>query len=250
MYVMRMEPNGHSAAFGQAGAVLLTLNLIVLALAAAPARATLDEPRSAGGGFVSRSGQDSNQPPRIVTGRPEFTSQVIAVGIDLTHAVRAADFDADGDIDAVSADCGPSGPYCAAGGGGVFWFENDGAGNFATRTIDNALDGAYPVDVADVDQDGDWDVLATGYIAHTVAWYENNGIGGFSKHVIDAAANGAHSVVSGDVDGDGDNDLVTTNQDGNQVVWYENQGPKGFGPAVMSDDDARMSHGPRPPLPR
>jgi hypothetical protein len=234
-----MEPIGSNTTIGRAGAGFFGLILLGLALAPATAQETKNDPSTRATLSKLQAEHNTNKFPRIVTGTPEFTPQVIATGIDLAHSVRAADFDGDGDIDAVSADCGPPGPFCAPGGGGVFWFENDGAGNFTTRTIDNALNGAYPVDVADVDQDSDWDVLAAGYIADQVAWYKNNGAGGFLKQVIDATADGPHSIVSGDVDSDGDYDLLAANQDGNQVVWYENQGHEVFGPAIVVDSGAR-----------
>jgi PKD repeat protein len=157
--------------------------------------------------------------PYFVTGTTVFTKQVIGTGIDETHAVAAADFDRDGDLDCVATD------YVD---GAIYWWENDGAGGFSMFPLDASLAGAYPIGVADVNLDGDQDVLATGYLAHTVVWYESNGDGTFVRHDVDTAALGAHSVVTGDPDDDGDVDLLTTNQDEGSVAWYENLGGENF----------------------
>ncbi len=169
-------------------------------------------------GFAAASAEP-NDPPRITTGTPAFTRQIIATGVSQTHAVVTADLDGDGDLDAVATD------YVA---GAVYWYENDGSQNFVAHVLDGGLTGAYPAAVADLDLDNDMDVLATGYLADTVVWYENDGAGNFSRHDVDTAADGAHSVVAVDLDQDGDRDLLTTNQDEGAIVWYENDGLLNF----------------------
>ncbi|MFH1844353.1 MAG: FG-GAP-like repeat-containing protein [bacterium] len=160
-----------------------------------------------------------NTPPQIVTGSLFFSKQVIDSFADETHSVVAADFDGDGDTDAAATD------YID---GALFWYENDGADNFTTHTLDANLEGAYPSHLADVDQDGDFDILACGYLADTIVWYENNGVASFTRHEIDTVADGAHSVVVQDLDEDGDNDLLASNQDEGVIRWYENDGVENF----------------------
>src|SRR5690349_7213221 len=79
---------------------------------------------------------------------------------------------------------------------------------------------------ADVDRDGDTDVVASEY-GDTVAWYENDGGSppGFTKHVIDVAAQGPQSVAVADVDRDGDLDVFSANFNVEGITWYENSGP-------------------------
>ena len=160
-----------------------------------------------------------NTAPQIMSGTLVFAKQIVDSTVTATHAVLAADFDGDLDIDMVATDFE---------GDAVIWFENDGSQNFQRRILDSNSDGAYPAHVADVDGDGDFDVLAMGYEADTLAWYENDGTGSFTRHDIDTAANGAHSVVTVDMDADGDIDLVTTEQDSGTVAWYENDGFSSF----------------------
>ena len=168
---------------------------------------------------VTTANPGTNNAPIIITGSIGFLKQVIAVGADLTHAVAAADLDADGDIDVVTTDFVDN---------TVFWYENDGNGGFVTQVVDTNLEGAYPIGLADVDGDGNTDILAAGYHADTVVWYQNNGAGVFIRRDVDTAADGAHSVIAGDMDQDGDNDLLTTNQDAGTITWYENNGANEF----------------------
>ncbi|MGK7897998.1 MAG: FG-GAP repeat domain-containing protein [Xenococcus sp. (in: cyanobacteria)] len=157
-----------------------------------------------------------------------FTKQIVDTQMDNTHAVVAADFDGDNDIDIASTNFILD--YVA-------WFQNDGSENFSKIAIDGQLsgsldgsnlEGAYPINLGDVNQDGNIDVLATGYEADATVWYENDGNGNFTRRDVDLNADGAHSIVPGDIDLDGDIDLLTTNQDAGTVTWYENDGNENF----------------------
>jgi hypothetical protein len=159
-----------------------------------------------------------NSPPEFSTGGVDFAKTTVDTTMEETHAVAAADFDGDSDIDLVATD------YVD---GAVEWFRNDG-GTYTRVMLDPALAGAYPVHAGDVDGDGDVDVLATGYLADVVAWYENDGAGNFTRHDIIGSHDGPHSVVTKDIDEDGDIDLLTTNQDSDTVVWFENDGNENF----------------------
>jgi hypothetical protein len=59
----------------------------------------------------------------------------------------------------------------------VMWYENTGGGTFVPYVIDNFLDLAFGLYVADVDGDGDLDVLATGGTANDLVWYESDLVG-------------------------------------------------------------------------
>jgi hypothetical protein len=178
---------------------------------------------------ISVQADGSNDPPRIVSGTIAFVKQVVHDQATRTHAVVAADLDADGDLDMAGT---------SETDGMVYWYENDGNGGFVTHVVDADLVGAYPLHQGDVDLDGDPDLLSCGYYADEIVWYENDGSAQFTRHVVDATADGPHSVVTGDMDNDGDIDLVATHQDyGNAVVWYENDGNEGF-ILHMIDDDA------------
>ncbi|MBL7788040.1 MAG: VCBS repeat-containing protein [Chitinophagales bacterium] len=63
---------------------------------------------------------------------------------------------------------------------------------------------------ADLDGDGDMDVLSASYIDNKIAWYENDGNGNFGlQQIITTATNGARSVYAADLDNDGDVDVLS-----------------------------------------
>ena len=92
---------------------------------------------------------------------------------------------------------------------------------------------------ADLDGDGDLDVLSASHYDNKVAWYANDGSGQFgSQQVISTAVDGARSVYAADLDGDGDLDVLSASSylqeyDGfrdSKIAWYVNDGTGQFGP--------------------
>ncbi len=63
---------------------------------------------------------------------------------------------------------------------------------------------------ADVDGDGDTDVLGAAAIADDIAWWENTAGDGtaWTEHTVDGAFDGGYSVYATDLDGDGDTDVL------------------------------------------
>ncbi|MDP3939229.1 MAG: VCBS repeat-containing protein, partial [Deltaproteobacteria bacterium] len=137
-------------------------------------------------------------------------------------SVHAADLDGDGDLDALSA---------SASDNKIAWYANtDGAGTFGTQqVISTSASGATSVVAADVDKDGDLDVLSASAGDNKIAWYENRLTDGVNndfnptQNVISTAASGAQSVFAADVDGDGDLDALSASSGDNEVAWYENR---------------------------
>jgi FG-GAP-like repeat len=144
---------------------------------------------------------------------------------DGAYSVFAADLDGDGDLDVVAA---------AADGDEVAWYANtDGLGNFeGPHLIETVTDRPSGVFAADIDGDGDLDVVATFYNAHSIAWYENTDGGGHfgTQQLISSAVYGVYTLFVADLDGDGDLDVVTGGSADDTVVWFENtDGQGGFG---------------------
>jgi hypothetical protein len=104
------------------------------------------------------------------------------------------------------------------------------AANFVTiDPVTTSADGAYSVYAADVDGDGDMDVLSASEDDYKIAWYENNGLGGFTAHIVNTfPMHGARSVYAADVDGDGDMDVLSASELNLRISWYENDGSENF----------------------
>jgi hypothetical protein len=176
---------------------------------------------------------DENDVP-LVEGALFGAAVSISTAADNAQSVFAADLDGDGDLDALSAS--PNDDEIA-------WYENtDGAGGFgAQQIISTAANGAFSVFAADVDGDGDLDVLSASYLDNEIAWYENtDGAGSFgTQQVISTLAYGATSVFAADVDGDGDPDVLTTSYLDDEIAWYENtDGAGSFGGQQIIDSGA------------
>ena len=150
---------------------------------------------------------------------PEFTERVITTAASGARSVFAADLDGDGDMDLLSASLFDD---------TIAWYENNGAVDpvFTTRTITLSASGATSVFAADIDGDGDMDVLSASEFDDTIAWHENDGAAdpAFTGRVITLNAKGAQSVFAADVDGDGDMDVLSASAFDDTIAWYENDG--------------------------
>jgi len=148
------------------------------------------------------------------------------------EAVDAADLDGDGDLDVVAV-----GPMIDT----IAWWENvDGIGTLWTkRLIDTAFDYAHGVHSADLDGDGDLDVMSVGIWQDQVAWWENvNGDGGsWRKHVIDPFFDGACEIHAADVDNDDDIDVVAASTTSNDVSCWLNDGTGSYWTEIPIDTD-------------
>jgi len=158
-------------------------------------------------------------------------ARIISTLADGAKSVFAADVDGDGDMDALAA---------SFYGDTIAWYENeDGLGGFGpARVLSTSADGAFSVHAADVDGDGDMDVLSASFYDDKIAWYENeDGFGTFGPaRILPAPATEATSVYAADVDGDGDTDVLASYYDA-KIVWHENRdGLGGFGPARIVSD--------------
>jgi hypothetical protein len=103
---------------------------------------------------------------------------------------------------------------------------------FQENIITNEANTAWFTDVADIDGDGDNDILSASSGDNKIAWYENlDGQGNFgTQQIISTNAVGALSVNAYDFDGDGDMDVLSASQNDNKIAWYENlDGQGNFG---------------------
>lgn len=156
--------------------------------------------------YENLDGQGSFGDPNILT---DQANGAFSVYVD--------DIDGDGDLDVLSA---------ALDDDTVAWYENlDGLGNFGPmRVITTLANIATMVRTADIDGDGDKDVLSSSDQDNKVAWYENtDGQGNFgSQQIISNTLLRARFVLAGDFDGDDDPDVLSASFHRNRLVWFEN----------------------------
>ncbi len=145
-----------------------------------------------------------------------WTAYNITTTADGARSVFAADLDADGRIDVLSA---------SRNDRKVAWYKNGGGSplTWTAYTITTAAFGARSVFAADLDADGRIDVLSASESDNTVAWYKKSG-GSWMEYTITTAADGAFSVFAADLDADGRIDVLSASYADNKVAWYKNGG--------------------------
>jgi len=144
--------------------------------------------------------------------------QVISAVAKMAMSVYAADLDGDGDKDVLSASNHDN---------KIAWYENtDGQGAFGPQqVITTETDAPWSVYAADLDDDGDMDVLSASFADDKIAFYENtDGQGTFgSQQVITTETNGAAFVFASDLDGDGRMDVLSASGLDDEIAWYRNR---------------------------
>lgn len=181
-----------------------------------------------------RSGVESLEGRQLLA--TDFAEGIAILQSNSTYnkSIYAADFDGDDDQDLVVASLVDD---------KVLWFENtDSKGTYSEpKTISDTAIGAATVFAADLDGDGDPDVISGGTSAYDddVSWYRNEGGGNFSEQlVISAEVDGTDSVFAADINGDGSLDVVSASRGDNKVAWYANDGDGNFGEQNIVTDVA------------
>ncbi|MGH1362963.1 MAG: FG-GAP-like repeat-containing protein [Calditrichia bacterium] len=94
---------------------------------------------------------------------------------------------------------------------------------------------------ADIDGDGDPDVVGVSRNDDKVVWYENrlNEVGNDfgPEQSIGTASNGPIQVEAADLDGDGDLDIIVISEQDDRLIWFENNGT----PVGIHDNDSQTA---------
>ena len=155
----------------------------------------------------------------------------IAMDVFNLGSLDLADIDADGDLDVLLAG---SGEY------GLEWYENLGGAAFSEprNVSETAFNSGAIASPADLDADGDLDVLTTISYNNGMGWHENLGSGTFSPvRTIVTGLEFTASLSTADLDGDGDPDILHGSHWEDTVGWYENRGAGVFhGRRVIATD--------------
>jgi len=103
-------------------------------------------------------------------------------------------------------------------------------------TITGDYDRVMSISAADIDGDGDMDVLGAAREANDITWWENDGNENFTEHTIKGDYNDASSVFAADVDSDGDIDVLGTAWSADDITWWENDGNENFTEHTIKGD--------------
>ena len=145
---------------------------------------------------------------------------VISSSANAVKSVVAGDLDGDGDIDVASVSYVDD---------KVAWYENDGGANplFTEHVVTSSVLGPISMQIADVDGDGNDDLVVAAYWDGKIAWYQNDGnptVPIFTENIVSTSATGARDVAVADLDGDGDADIISASFSENKFAWHENDG--------------------------
>ncbi len=164
-------------------------------------------------------------------------SAPVTVG-DMPHAITAADLDGDGDRDLATANFDSN---------DVTILRNKGAGGFSAAPTSPETVGIDPAALAaaDLDGDGDRDLVVANQTSDTLTVLRNGGTGDFKQPATspEPAGEAPFAVAAADFDLDGDQDLAVANAFAAvlgtpNVTILRNNGVGNFGPAATSPEVA------------
>ncbi len=101
------------------------------------------------------------------------------------------------------------------------------------QVISDVASRVYSIFSADIDDDGDLDIVAAINGENTVAWYENDGNSNFTQRTISDTTTGALAVLVADIDSDGNLDVVASSRK-NQIVWFQQDNSGNFTERIVT----------------
>jgi hypothetical protein len=158
-----------------------------------------------------------------------FSEHKIDSVTDKTYVLESIDIDQDGDVDFITG-------QDIYNGSSVFLHLNDGTGSFSVSKIDSGKHQVRGIRAADMDNDGDIDIVIAnlfkhvGFSAHNIRLFSNNGSEVFTESALPnpGVVGRVQHIDIGDIDNDGDIDLVACNNSNKRLELYRNNGDGTF----------------------
>jgi hypothetical protein len=155
-------------------------------------------------------------------GQVTFTEHSIDEDFAGVSTICPVDIDKDGRKDLV---CGSETTSSANISIGIWWLRNNGDGTWTRHEIDGSFKNVMSLEIADMDRDGNPDVLASGWSANQVAYWKNGGgsVPVWTKVTVRANFTNAHDAHPFDLNNDSLTDIVGVSAYlGRVVAWYQN----------------------------
>ena len=162
--------------------------------------------------------------------------QIIDETVASTRGSIAADLNGDGYLDLVTV---------RSFGNKLVWHQNlDGEGNFSSeQLITEDINGIEHIELADMDSDGDLDIVYLTNYFDKIGWLENlDGAANFGPEQVIIADHYGYSLHVDDLDGDNYPDIFTTMvfEEGTlnviKFLWLKNEGDGSFTPNFLEEN--------------
>ncbi len=157
--------------------------------------------------------------------------RTISKNVSRAGNLTTKDMDGDGDLDILVA---------VSSSGEIAWFKNQNnslGDRFGSKIlVSDSASIAADVDAADLDNDGDLDIISASRGDDKLAWYENQGTQFGSQQLLmdPGLSKGANHISIADLNDDGLKDIVARHD--SATVWFTNEGEGNFtDPGIIHD---------------